>query len=621
MRAGARVGVSRARFVLLGLLAATTIWAASPSRASAYVFWAQGSSGTALTIARADDNGLNVHSNLVGTVDAVGGFVTVGNHVYWAARNGNIGRAKINGSGADRQFIAGPLPPGQHDVPCAGLPQARCSVFAGLAADANYIYTVSGGPGEVIGRISLDGKHVQRHFINLGGTGRTPGGIAVNRSHIYWAWLARGCSQVCVARANLDGTGVDLHFMQVHFSIVSLAADAAHIYWSNGYQGEVGRANVNGTNPDASFVQGVQFAGGLALSNSHIYWTTGLDGAIGRAKLDGTGVNKSFISSASSPYYVAVTKSGPSGTGPSVNHAPVARPEHWTVHPGGTVEGNVLANDHDPDGDPIRAKVVQISFASKEWSGLESGGTFLYTAGPGTARTLHKKITYVAVDSHGARSKPVTSEVTLLVPKSGKPPLPPRVSRAAQLTPSGPTASTAQQLCSRAAPCWYPGGTGSWEDCFGQGVHTQCWVLLSTMETQALNVAIPWLKKPSLSELRQACLPLNPNDITAKNCAQGIAGLEFNHLWNKAIIQTAASYHYCLAFRVARHRTLRHPLAGVWGDPEYDQQHSGITPWQNDSVSGWVYWRKGLTGLIRVPLFCNADGRTWLSWPAALMAG
>jgi hypothetical protein len=88
------------------------------------------------------------------------------------------------------------------------------------------------------------------------------------------------------------------------------------------------------------------------------------------------------------------------------NRPPVAVADHWTVEAGHALEENVLDNDRDPDGDRLRAKVLDISFAASEYSRVEPHGDFLYTAGPGTTRTLTKTITYVAVDSSGARSKP-----------------------------------------------------------------------------------------------------------------------------------------------------------------------------------------------------------------------
>jgi hypothetical protein len=98
------------------------------------------------------------------------------------------------------------------------------------------------------------------------------------------------------------------------------------------------------------------------------------------------------------------------------NRRPVAKSESWTIAPGQQLRvaaPGVLGNDRDPDGDPLTAEIVEISFASSEWSGLASDGSFTYTAGPGTATKLNKKITYRAVDSHGAKSDPVTSTVTI----------------------------------------------------------------------------------------------------------------------------------------------------------------------------------------------------------------
>lgn len=578
----------------------------SAAQAEAAVYWANRGNGT---IGRANPDGSGISPRLLsggtGSCDVAAGS----RYLYWdGSQSGGIGRAGLDGSGPEPQFIKSTPP------------------YCVIAVDRAHIYW-SNVNDDVIGRAKLDGSDPNPSFINLfpaaTGGDNAAVSLAVDGAHLYWInYNSDGVAPVTsVGRANLDGSDVRPAFVNTGASAggdQGIAVDGAHVYWTNQFENTIGRANIDGTGADPGFIGGAHQPMDVAVDGSYIYWSNYAANSIGRADLSGANVKQSFITGAASPWGMASTTSVSSGTRPGVNHPPIARPEHWRVKPGGTVEGNVLANDHDPDGDPIRAKVVRISFARQEWSGLEAGGTFLYTAGPGTARTLHKKITYVAVDSHGARSKPVTSEVTLVVLKPAKPPVRRGVSRAARRTPDGPAASTAQQVCANttASPCWYPGGYGSYETCFGSGVHTQCWVLFSTLETQALNLTTPWLKKPSFSDLFHACFKLNPKNITAKNCAQGIAGQEFNRLWNKGTIQAAASSGYCLAFRLSRHRTLRHPLAGVWGDPEYSQLYSGVPPWRNDSVSGWVYWSHGLTGRIKVPLFCNTDGQVWLYWPA-----
>ncbi len=67
------------------------------------------------------------------------------NFVYWANQSpgSTIGRAKINGTGANNNFIA-------------GINQPR-----GVAVDAKFIYWAEGGGGTAsIGRANLDGSGV-----------------------------------------------------------------------------------------------------------------------------------------------------------------------------------------------------------------------------------------------------------------------------------------------------------------------------------------------------------------------------------------------------------------------------------------------------------------------------
>jgi hypothetical protein len=101
-----------------------------------------------------------------------------------------------------------------------------------------------------------------------------------------------------------------------------------------------------------------------------------------------------------------------SSTDPA-NYPPVANPDSSTIRPGELVDGNVLDNDTDPDGDPLIAKVLEIAFASDEWSGFDPDGEFVYTAGPGTAEVMHKTSPTWRSTSKGAESQPGTAVVTI----------------------------------------------------------------------------------------------------------------------------------------------------------------------------------------------------------------
>lgn len=231
----------------------------------------------------------------------------------------DIGRANLDGSGADRSFIA---------TPC---PDFKVSPCRGVAVDGEHIYWSSDydealDDAGAIGRANLDGSRVTRRFItapdpegvavagmhlywastfdasiwraNLDGSGVTPGfipssypsGIAVDSGHIYWVAVPGEKFPSSIERANLDGSGVeDL----IPHGANGLAVDASYIYWSSG---AIGRANLDGSGVDGHFIP--HQALGLAVDGEHIYWSNFHAGTIGRANLDGSDVDQEFISDA-----------------------------------------------------------------------------------------------------------------------------------------------------------------------------------------------------------------------------------------------------------------------------------------------------------------------------------
>src|SRR5262245_57397098 len=80
------------------------------------------------------------------------------------------------------------------------------------------------------------------------------------------------------------------------FAILGLAARAdAYVYWTNHDTQSIARANLDGTGVDQSFVGGLASANGVAVDDNHIYWTYFGTDTVGRANLDGTGVDPGFI--------------------------------------------------------------------------------------------------------------------------------------------------------------------------------------------------------------------------------------------------------------------------------------------------------------------------------------
>ncbi|HEY4098990.1 MAG TPA: hypothetical protein VGM33_25920 [Baekduia sp.] len=164
------------------------------------------------------------------------------------------------------------------------------------SADA-YIYWVNEGT-HAIARADNDGTDVDLSFITglPAGVGIYPDKVAVNGTSIFWT----NSQAKTIGRAKLDGSAVNQSFLTTTGSSLSaIAADDAHVYWSQGHT--IGRADVSGANPTPALVTLDEPGGSLqataddlALTPSSLYWARNGYGAdasygIGRAGLDGAG--------------------------------------------------------------------------------------------------------------------------------------------------------------------------------------------------------------------------------------------------------------------------------------------------------------------------------------------
>ena len=276
------------RLTLASVLAVAALGAIAPA-ANAYVYW--GNSGLG-TIGRASLDGSGANQYLIGGVALPRGIAVDGNYIYWAdegdSSNGSIGRANLDGTGANTSFITGAYRP------------------YGVAVDGNYIYWTN--DNSTIGRANLNGTGANQSFIS---EANSPRGIVVRGNYIYWANSATNA----IGRANLNGTGVNTSFITGASSPFGVAVDDSRIYWGNIDSNTVGRATLNGdgaaSNVDASFIAGPsgRSVWGVAVEGSDIYWTSNYTN-IGRATLNGSGaasdVNQSFITGTSESTGVAV---------------------------------------------------------------------------------------------------------------------------------------------------------------------------------------------------------------------------------------------------------------------------------------------------------------------------
>jgi virginiamycin B lyase len=209
------------------------------------------------------------------------------NFVYWANDDQTtIGRAKINGTGANNNFITG------------------VSGVHGIAIDSKFIYwtTLSGGVS-TIGRANLDGSGVNNQFITTNVT--APGSVAVTSSAIYWT-NAVGMSPSTIGRANLDGSNPIPNFINTPVKPCGLATDSNFIYFLTSGSGRIGRATLDGTGIDPNFIAIPDSFCGLAVDPSFLYWSRSAVGAVGRAPVGGGTAQDSFVST-------GTTSGGPCG--------------------------------------------------------------------------------------------------------------------------------------------------------------------------------------------------------------------------------------------------------------------------------------------------------------------
>ena len=110
-----------------------------------------------------------------------------------------------------------------------------------------------GQPFGTVGRANLDGTGVQQDFIS--GAPITGGrdlvlGVAVDSTSVYWSNFYSGT----IGRANLNGTGINQNFITRAAEPVGVAVDSAHVYWAN-FRSEIGRANLDGSGVNQRFAR------------------------------------------------------------------------------------------------------------------------------------------------------------------------------------------------------------------------------------------------------------------------------------------------------------------------------------------------------------------------------
>jgi virginiamycin B lyase len=341
---------TRLTSALVAAAMAVAVALALASPADAYVYWANDGGNT---IGRANLDGTGANQSFIAGATDPAQMAVDGGHVYWAnSTRDAIGRANLDGSSPNQTFIT------------------TASSTYGVAVDSAHVYWMN---GTSIGRANLDGSSPNQSFI----TGaNSPVQIAVDSAHVYWA----GQQGNTIGRANLDGTGVNNNFITGVNGPVGVAVDGAHVYWTNSSGTAIGRANLDGTSANESFISGASAPTGVAVDSTHIYWANESTGTIGRANLDGTGANQSLVTGRADgvavdalttpgQFCTTTRNDGPTGLaidglspasespcgrfGPTLGSLPVANSDLLIVPGHAARLVNVLRNDRDPDGDRL----------------------------------------------------------------------------------------------------------------------------------------------------------------------------------------------------------------------------------------------------------------------------
>jgi hypothetical protein len=205
-----------------------------------YVYWTvEVGANDRGAIMRAALSGQSVR-RLVGGLASPESVIAVHGFVYWSDLNA-IGRVALNGSHLQRRFIVLPREKGG-------------GVADGLASDGHQLY-FSRCLDHAIGRADLNGGRVAKSFLFIGHNS-CPQGIAAAAGHLFWTELGSGT----IGRASADGRDAKRRWLAVRtdqgpFQVV---ADSAHVYWSwgglAGTPSYTGRADADGSNLDPRFL-------------------------------------------------------------------------------------------------------------------------------------------------------------------------------------------------------------------------------------------------------------------------------------------------------------------------------------------------------------------------------
>jgi hypothetical protein len=199
-----------------------------------------------------------------------------GNYVYWVNEK-KLFRNFKDGSGSKE------------------LIYTSASQLSSVETDNNYVYW-SDVTNRKIGRAQLDGSNSNANFIvgtSPENTSNDTYGLFVRDGYIYWA----NYDSDTIGRAQLNGTNKDNSFVEMasNSGPCGVWATSTHLYWTNWEGQSLGRSNLDGSNINNIFITGLVDPFNIIGNSTHLYWTDFSTKQIGRANLDGTGADLDFV--------------------------------------------------------------------------------------------------------------------------------------------------------------------------------------------------------------------------------------------------------------------------------------------------------------------------------------
>jgi hypothetical protein len=257
------------------VLAALLLLIAAPSARGDFVYWTTGEPTS--SIARAKLNGSGLEKSFIPGLNHPHGVATDARFIYWTqgdATNGSIGRANLNGGEPNQLFIphgAGVGNPSgiavtpsaiywQHDGDQIGRANLDGTAVdpdfisttngnCGLAADSNFLYFLNAG-GTQIGRATLDGGSVVPGFASIP---EAFCGLSVDYDYLYWGSdSGNSVGAVPVVGGAADADYVPAGTMGGGPS--GVAVNSQFIFWGNYDTGAIARANLNGSAPKLALI-------------------------------------------------------------------------------------------------------------------------------------------------------------------------------------------------------------------------------------------------------------------------------------------------------------------------------------------------------------------------------